>query len=64
MSIKLFKRRFDLKTASLNHVSTQAYTSMLSMKLIVVKRTKHALSVPYTDLSNNEYSYKERFQKI
>lgn len=63
-SINLFKRRFDLNTAFLNHVSTQAYTSMLSMKLIVVKRTKQVLSVPCTDLSNNEYCFKERLQKI
>lgn len=64
MSINLFKRRFDLNTSSLNHVSTQAYTSLLSMKLIVVKRTKHVLSLPYTDLSNNECWYKGRLQKI
>lgn len=64
MSVKVFKRRFDLNTSSPNHVSTQAYTSMLSMQLIVVKRTKHTLSVPYTDLSNNECCYKERLQKI
>lgn len=64
MSINLLKRRFDLNTACLNHVSTQAYTSMLSMKLIVVKRTKHVLSVPYTDLSNNECCYKEWLKKI